>query len=43
MDIFGFDSRTSFRRKYLSPMLENGVLKMSIPEKPSSKNQKYFS
>ena len=40
---FDFDSRTSFRRKYLTPMLKNGVLKMTIPEKPSSKNQKYFS
>lgn len=37
---FDFDSRTSFRRKYLTPMLKNGVLKMTIPEKPSSKNQK---
>ena len=43
MDEFYFDSRTSFRRKYLTPMLKNGVLKMTIPEKPSSKNQKYFS
>lgn len=43
MDEFNFDSRTSFRRKYLTPMLKNGVLKMTIPEKPSSKNQKYFS
>lgn len=30
--------RTSFRRKYLTPMLEKDVLKMTIPEKPSSKN-----
>ncbi len=43
MDEFEFDSRTSFRRKYLTPMLKNCVLKMTIPEKPSSKNQKYFS
>ena len=43
MDEFYFDSRTSFRRKYLTPMLKNSVLKMTIPEKPSSKNQKYFS
>ena len=43
MDEFEFDSRTSFRRKYLTPMLKNCVLKMAIPEKPSSKNQKYFS
>ena len=27
MDEFDFDSRTSFRRKYLTPMLKNGVLK----------------
>lgn len=38
MDKFGLDSRTSFRRKYLTPMLEKDVLKMTIPEKPSSKN-----
>jgi ATP-dependent DNA helicase RecG len=43
MDKFGLDSRTSFRRKYLIPLMEKGVLKMTIPEKPSSKNQKYFS
>ena len=43
MDEFDFDSRTSFRRKYLTPMLKNGVLKMTTPEKPSSKKQKYFS
>ena len=43
MDEFDFDIRTSFRRKYLTPMLKHGVLKMTIPKKPSSKNQKYFS
>ena len=43
MDEFGLDSRTSFRRKYLTPMLKKGVLKMTTPEKPSSKKQKYFS
>ena len=43
MEKFDFDSRTSFRRKYLTPMLEKRILKMTIPEKPSSKNQKYFS
>lgn len=43
MDYFGFESRTSFRRKYLIPMLEHGMLKMTLPEKASSKNQKYYS
>lgn len=37
MDEFDFDSRTSFRRKYLTPMLKNGVLKMTTLEKTSSK------
>ncbi|NLC92244.1 MAG: ATP-dependent DNA helicase RecG, partial [Treponema sp.] len=43
MEHFDFESRTSFRRKYLSVLLESGGLKMTLPEKPSSKNQKYFS
>mgnify|MGYP002731379900 FL=1 len=43
MDYFGFKSRTSFRRKYLTPMIEDGSLNMTLPEKASSKNQKYYS
>lgn len=43
MDEFDLDSRISSRRKYLTPMLKNGVLKMTTPEKTSSKKQKYFS
>lgn len=43
MDYVGIESRTTFRRKYLLPMLEQGELSMTIPDKVSSKNQKYFS
>ena len=43
MEKFGLDSRTSFRRKYLKPLLKNGKLKMALPDKPKSKNQKYYS
>ena len=43
MEKSGFDSRTSFRRKYLNPLLENGKLKMTLPNKPKNKNQKYYS
>ena len=43
MSTFGFDSRTTFRRNYLNRMLAEGVLKMTMPNKPSSKNQKYYS
>lgn len=43
MEYCGLKSRTSFRRNYLRKMLEEGVLKMTIPDKPSSRNQKYYS
>jgi len=43
MERFGFDSRTSFRRKYLNTLVKEGRLKMTLPDKPKSKNQKYYS
>ena len=33
--------RTKFRRKYIHPLLEAGILELTIPEKPNSQNQKY--
>ena len=43
MDNFKFKSRTSFKRNYLQKLLAEGTLKMTIPDKPSSRNQKYYS
>jgi ATP-dependent DNA helicase RecG len=43
MDKFGFESRTSFRRKYLNVLIADKRLKMTLPDKPKSKNQKYYS
>lgn len=43
MDKFGFESKTSFRRKYLNDLVTSGKLKMTIPDAPKSKNQKYYS
>ncbi len=36
-------SRGYFIRKYLEPLVKSGRLKRTIPEKPTSRNQKYVS
>lgn len=38
---FGFNNLTYFTRTYLNPLLESQKLLRTIPNKPSSKNQKY--
>mgnify|MGYP000410507727 CR=1 FL=1 len=38
---FGYSSQTFFTKKYLRQLLDDGLLKMTIPEKPNSRNQKY--
>ena len=37
----GIDSRTSFNKNILNPLLENGRLARTIPDKPTSPRQKY--
>lgn len=36
-------NRSHFSKSYLKPLLESGQLKMTIPDKPKSKNQKYIA
>jgi len=40
-DYIGIASREHFTKKYLTPLLETGQLKPTVPDKPNSKNQKY--
>ncbi|MBR2712210.1 MAG: Fic family protein [Bacilli bacterium] len=42
MEKLNMKSRISFRENYLNPALENGLIKMINPDKPTSKNQMYF-
>ena len=37
----GLADRTKFRRKYIHPLLEIGMLELTIFDKPNSRNQKY--
>lgn len=40
-DALGLRHRETFLDNYLTPMLENGLLDRTIPDKPTSPNQKY--
>lgn len=42
MKRLGIKSKETLRGSYLNPAIENGLVKRTIPDKPSSKNQKYY-
>lgn len=41
MERLGLSHRPTFRKNYLNPALEQQLIERTIPDKPSSKNQKY--
>ena len=41
LDRIGVSNQTRTRKKYIQPLLDMGVLEMTIPEKPNDRNQKY--
>jgi len=43
MENVGYKNRNRFRRDYIKPMVERGLLNMTIPDKPTSRNQKYIA
>lgn len=42
MEKLNLKSRAGFRNNYLQPALDAGLIRMTEPDKPTSKNQKYF-
>ena len=40
---FDYKDIYKFKNKYLNPLLNSGKLKMTIPEQPKNRNQKYIS
>lgn len=38
----GHTNRTRFRNQILRPLLNAGILKMAVPDKPRSSKQKYI-
>ena len=42
-EFIGITSRSYFREKVLNPLIRGGLLKLTIPDKPRSPNQKYYS
>ena len=42
MEKLNLKSRQGFRKNYIAPALDAGLIKMTEPDKPTSKNQRYF-
>ncbi len=41
MEKLGLRSRETFRAHYLNPALQKGLIEMTVPDKPNSRNQQY--
>lgn len=42
MEKLGLKSKEGFRRNYLSPAMNMNLIRMTIPDKPNSRNQRYI-
>lgn len=42
MEQLGLKSKENLRKNYINPAIELGVIKMTLPDKPNSKNQRYI-
>lgn len=42
LSLLGLKSKETLRKNYLSPAIEDGLIVMTVPNKPNSKNQRYI-
>ena len=42
MNKLGLKSKEAFRANYLDPAIKEGLIKLTLPDKPTSKNQMYY-
>lgn len=42
MEKLGIKSKETFRDNYLNPALKSGLVSLTLPDKPTSKNQRYY-
>lgn len=42
-EYMGYKDVKSFSKRYINPLCESGQLQMTIPEHPTSRNQKYIT
>ncbi|MDD5949294.1 MAG: Fic family protein [Lachnospiraceae bacterium] len=42
MELLGLRSKETLRKNYINPAIELGVVRMTLPDKPKSKNQRYI-
>jgi len=43
ISITGFKHRTNFKKNYINPLVNDGLLALTVPDKPSSPNQRYIT
>ncbi|GHT01899.1 ATPase AAA [Bacteroidia bacterium] len=43
MNLIGISTQTKNYERHIAPLLEKGLLAMTVPDKPKSKNQKYIT
>ena len=41
MEALGLRSKETLRKNYINPAIELGIIRMTLPDKPNSKNQRY--